>query len=125
MDTKYLEALYPSLPLFSVALFSFMISLPRLRFWLKDTLDKKMADNNMRSLEFFSLTYYMTITEYLDIYAVLYLVSSLLVLLSPVWPVVMSISYWSIIATTTALVAQTIVTVPLVIRKALAASTIH
>lgn len=121
MDKAVLDALLPSLLTFSSVGFGVLIAVPRLRFWLKSEFDRRLALGGMRGTEFFLFNYYISITQYMDAFAIIFLVGTLFALLSPFDAAYEYISYWVILVTTATLL--TYLTAPIIskLREALSA----
>lgn len=120
MDANLLNSIFPSLLIISAIAFSLLISLPRLKFWLRREFDRKLAQGKMRASEFFAFTYYIAITEYLDYIAIIYLISLLLGMISPLANDLKFASYYIVLFATSALVLYILITIPISLRKALA-----
>ena len=84
MDNSLVEVLSPSILVFASIGFAILISLPRLRFWLKDEFGKRVSAGGMRTRDFFTFNYYIEVTRFMDVIAGLYLFGALLILLCPV-----------------------------------------
>lgn len=96
------ESLAPSLLIFSFAAFVFFISLPRLKIWLKTRFDKKLRDKEpVEWTEFFIFTFLIAFAKYSDPIAGLYLGSSVLILLYPLYNPLLFVAYILILALTT------------------------
>ncbi len=124
MDETLLDLLFPSLVNVSVIAFSLLITLPRLRFWLRAELDRRRASNKMRTSEFFAFTYYIAITQYLDYIAIVYLLGLLIAILSPLAPSLKYVSYIIIILATSSLLFYSVGAAISSLKKAIASSSI-
>ena len=119
MDEDLLMSLFPSLLEVSAIAFALFISLPRLRCWLKGEFDRKLASREMRTTEFFTFSYYIAITKYLDFIAILYLIGMFLILLSPLMKQLCTVSYVVILGTTALVLTYSLIMAFASLRKAL------
>lgn len=119
MDAGLLEDLFPSLLIFSFVAFSFIFALPRVRDPVRTKFEQKLTTGELRWTEFFSFTYYLQVTKYLDPLAVLYLGGTFLVLLSILDNRLCLVAFAVIFITTTILLARFGITLFIVLRQAL------
>jgi len=124
MDDNLLDLLFPSLVTVSAIAFSLLITLPRLRFWLRDEFDRKRSSGKMPATEFFAFTYYIAITEYLDYIAIGYLLGLFIAMLSPLVTSLKLASYIVIVIVTSILLFYSISVAISSLKKALASATV-
>lgn len=83
MDEKYLATLSPAILTYCAIYFPVFFTLPRFRIWIRTQLDTEIARGPMPFLRYFSLDFYLRISQYLDIIAGIFLIGALVTLLSP------------------------------------------
>lgn len=120
MDDTLLNLVFPSLITVSAIAFALFVSLPHLRYWLRDKFDSKQTKGNMLGTEFFRFTYYIAIVEFLEYIAIGYLVALLSAILSPWITSLKVISYIVIVINTSSLLTYIIIVVIASVRKTLA-----
>ena len=106
-----IECLAPACLMFSLTCFIFLISLPRLKIWLKTQFDKKLRDKEVVDwTEFFMFTFLISFAKYSDPLAGLYLLGAVLVLFSPLYKPLNFVAYMLILTLTVILLTRFVIT---------------
>lgn len=83
-ESLLIQFLKSSIPFLSIG-FAILVSLPRLRSWLRRQFDIELRNwrGQVPAKTYLSYTYYLKLAEWLDIAAVMFLIGGFLVLLVP------------------------------------------
>jgi len=124
VDETLLNAFLPSLLIFSSISVTLLVSIPKLKFWLKEEFEKKLTLGEISASDFFSFTYLFAFTQYLETIGILYLISISMVLSLPLFPELTRITYYYIVMITVLFMVYTVGSFFTAIRKTLASAKI-
>lgn len=84
LDPSLLEAIFPSLLVFSGISVTILLGLPVFKFEVKKKFDDLYSGDSIRPFDLWVSDFYFRISNALLFYSILYLIASLLILVSPI-----------------------------------------